>query len=134
MPKAVVYSHRSTFLHAMAACMVDALRLSEQERVLPVVPLFHACGWGLPYAAPLTGAELVWSVATPRPAHLARVIAEEQVTWAAGVPTIWTGLLPHWRADLPSLQDHRHRRQCHPATRCWRPTTSSVSRSCRSGG
>ncbi|MCU1586725.1 MAG: fadD, partial [Frankiales bacterium] len=56
MPKAVVYSHRSTFLHAMAACMVDALRLSERERVLPVVPLFHACGWGLPYAAPLTGA------------------------------------------------------------------------------
>ena len=103
MPKAVVYSHRSTFLHAMAACMVDALRLSEQERVLPVVPLFHACGWGLPYAAPLTGAELVLVGSDTSPAHLARVIAEEQVTWAAGVPTIWNGLLP-LAGDLPSLK------------------------------
>ena len=103
MPKAVVYSHRSTYLHAMAACMVDALRLSEAERVLPVVPLFHACGWGLPYAAPFTGAELVLVGSDTSPAHLARVIAEEQVTWAAGVPTIWTGLLP-LAGDLPSLK------------------------------
>lgn len=103
MPKAVVYSHRSTFLHAMAACMVDALRLSEQERVLPVVPLFHACGWGLPYAAPLTGAELVLVGGDTSPTHLAKVIAEEQVTWAAGVPTIWNGLLP-LAGDLPSLK------------------------------
>jgi len=103
LPKAVVYSHRSTFLHAMAACMVDALRLSEQERVLPVVPLFHACGWGLPYAAPLTGAELVLVGSDTSPEHLARVIAEEQVTWAAGVPTIWNGLLP-LAGDLTSLK------------------------------
>ena len=103
MPKAVVYSHRSTYLHAMAACMVDALRLSEQERVLPVVPLFHACGWGLPYAAPLTGAELVLVGSDTSPANLARVIAEEQVTWAAGVPTIWTGLLP-LAGELTSLR------------------------------
>ncbi|MCW2674557.1 MAG: fatty-acid--CoA ligase [Frankiales bacterium] len=103
MPKAVVYSHRSTYLHAMAACMVDALALSEQERVLPVVPLFHACGWGLPYAAPFTGAELVLVGSDTSPANLARVIAEEEVTWAAGVPTIWTGLLP-LAGDLPSLR------------------------------
>ncbi|MCW2669961.1 MAG: medium-chain fatty acid-CoA ligase [Frankiales bacterium] len=103
MPKAVVYTHRSTYLHAMAACMVDALALSEQERVLPVVPLFHACGWGLPYAAPFTGAELVLVGSDTSPANLARVIAEEEVTWAAGVPTIWTGLLP-LAADLPSLR------------------------------
>jgi fatty-acyl-CoA synthase len=103
MPKAVVYSHRSTYLHAMAACMVDALGLSERERVLPVVPLFHACGWGLPYAAPFTGAELVFVGSDTSPATLARVIAEEQVTWAAGVPTIWNGLLP-LAGDLPSLQ------------------------------
>lgn len=103
MPKAVVYTHRSTFLHAMAACMVDALGLSERERVLPVVPLFHACGWGLPYAAPLTGAELVFVGSDTSPANLARVIAEEKVTWAAGVPTIWTGLLP-LAGDLPSLK------------------------------
>ncbi|MFN2537427.1 MAG: long-chain-fatty-acid--CoA ligase [Mycobacteriales bacterium] len=103
MPKAVVYTHRSTYLHAMAACMVDALALSEKERVLPVVPLFHACGWGLPYAAPFTGAELVLVGADTSPANLARVINEEQVTWAAGVPTIWTGLLP-LAGDLPSLR------------------------------
>jgi fatty-acyl-CoA synthase len=107
MPKAVVYSHRSTFLHAMAACMVDALGLSESERVLPVVPLFHACGWGLPYAAPLTGAELVLAGADTSPANLARIIESERVTWAAGVPTIWTSLLPLAQggtADLSSLR------------------------------
>jgi len=103
MPKAVVYSHRSTYLHAMAACMVDALALSESERVLPVVPLFHACGWGLPYAAPLTGAELVLVGSDTSPANLARVIGEEKVTWAAGVPTIWTGLLPLAK-ELTSLR------------------------------
>ena len=103
MPKAVVYTHRSTYLHAMACCMVDALALSERERVLPVVPLFHACGWGLPYSAPLTGAELVLVGGDTSPANLARVIREEEVTWAAGVPTIWTGLLPYAR-ELPSLK------------------------------
>ena len=107
MPKAVVYSHRATYLHAMAACMVDALGISEAERVLPVVPLFHACGWGLPYAAPLTGADLVLAGADTSPANLARIIASEQVTWAAGVPTIWTSLLPIAQAggaDLSSLR------------------------------
>ncbi len=105
MPKAVVYGHRSTFLHAMACCMTDGMRLSEAERVLPVVPLFHACGWGLPYAAPLTGADLVMAGSDTSPEHLARVIGEEQVTWAAGVPTIWTGLLPLVQAHgVPSLR------------------------------
>ena len=107
MPKAVVYSHRSTYLHAMAACMVDHLALSERERVLPVVPLFHACGWGLPYAAPFTGAELVFAGADCTPENLARIIETEQVTWAAGVPTIWTSLLPlatAGKADLSSLR------------------------------
>jgi fatty-acyl-CoA synthase len=105
MPKGVVYTHRGTYLHAMAVCMVDGLALSESERVLPVVPLFHACGWGLPYAAPLTGADLVLVGADTSPEHLARVIAEEQVTWAAGVPTIWTSLLPLGKShDLSSLR------------------------------
>jgi fatty-acyl-CoA synthase len=105
MPKGVVYTHRAVFLHAMALCMVDGLRLGEQERVLPVVPLFHACGWGLPYAAPLTGADLVVVGSDTSPGHLSRVIAEEQVTWTAGVPTIWTSLLPLARTqDLSSLR------------------------------
>ncbi|HUR14750.1 MAG TPA: long-chain fatty acid--CoA ligase [Mycobacteriales bacterium] len=105
MPKGVVYTHRAMFLHAMAICMVDALAISERERVLPVVPLFHACGWGLPYAAPLTGADLVLVGSDTSPEHLARVIAEEGVTWTAGVPTIWTALLPLARThDLSSLR------------------------------
>ena len=103
MPKAVVYTHRSMYLHALSSCTVDSLALSEAERVLPVVPLFHACGWGLPYSAPFTGAELVFVGADTSPAHLHRVINEEQVTWAAGVPTIWNALLP-FAQDLPSLQ------------------------------
>jgi fatty-acyl-CoA synthase len=107
MPKAVVYSHRSTYLHAMAMCMVDGLAISERERILPVVPLFHACGWGLPYAAPLTGADLVFAGADCSPEALARIIASEQVSWAAAVPTIWTSLLPlaqSGAADLSSLR------------------------------
>ncbi len=107
MPKAVVYSHRSTYLHAMAACMVDHLALSERDRVLPVVPLFHACGWGLPYAAPFTGAELVLAGGDTSPANLGRIIGSERVTWAAGVPTIWTSLLPlakSGKVDLSSLR------------------------------
>jgi fatty-acyl-CoA synthase len=107
LPKAVVYSHRSTYLHAMAMCMVDGLALSERERILPVVPLFHACGWGLPYAAPLTGADLVFAGADSSPQALARIIEAEKVTWAAAVPTIWTGLLPlaqSGQADLSTLK------------------------------
>ncbi len=107
MPKAVVYSHRSMYLHAMAMCMVDGLGLSQRERILPVVPLFHACGWGLPYAAPLTGADLVFAGADCSPAALARIIAAEKVSWAAAVPTIWTGLLPlaqKGEHDLSSLK------------------------------
>jgi fatty-acyl-CoA synthase len=107
MPKAVVYSHRGTYLHAMAMCMVDSLAISEQERILPVVPLFHACGWGLPYAAPLTGADLVFAGADCSPEALARIIAQEKVTWAAAVPTIWTALLPLAQSgsiDLSSMR------------------------------
>jgi fatty-acyl-CoA synthase len=107
MPKAVVYSHRSTYLHAMAMCMVDGLGISEQERILPVVPLFHACGWGLPYAAPLTGADLVFAGADCSPQALARIIEQERVTWAAAVPTIWTSLLPlaqRGEVELSSLK------------------------------
>jgi fatty-acyl-CoA synthase len=107
MPKGVVYSHRATYLHAMAACMADHLALSERDRILPVVPLFHACGWGLPYAAPFTGAELVFAGADCTPENLARIIETERVTWAAGVPTIWTQLLPIVEGgehDLSSLR------------------------------
>ncbi len=94
MPKGVLYSHRAMWLHAMATCMAGGIGLVEADRVLPVVPLFHACGWGLPYSAPFTGAELVLHGADSSPEHLGRIIETEKVTVAAGVPTIWKTLLP----------------------------------------
>ena len=94
-PKAVLYSHRSTILHAMASVWPDAFGLSARDSVLPVVPMFHVNAWGLPYAAALTGAKLVF----PGPAMDGRsiydLIESEAVTFAAGVPTVWQMLLSH---------------------------------------
>jgi fatty-acyl-CoA synthase len=95
-PKGVLYSHRSTVLHAYAGCMADTLGLSARDCVLTVVPMFHANAWGLPYNAPMTGAKLVF----PGPkmgdaAVLATLMNEERVTLAAGVPTVWQLLLNH---------------------------------------
>jgi fatty-acyl-CoA synthase len=107
MPKGVLSSHRAMWLHSMATCTADSIGLSESDRVLPVVPMFHAFGWGLPYSAPFTGAELVLHGSDTTPENLARLIRDEQVTVAAGVPTIWKSLLPLVRsgeADLSSLR------------------------------
>ena len=107
MPKGVLSSHRAMWLHSMATCMTDSIGLSESDRVLPVVPMFHAFGWGLPYSAPFTGAELVLHGSDSSPETLARLIAEEKVTVAAGVPTIWKSLLPlvqSGEADISSLR------------------------------
>ncbi len=93
-PKGVLFSHRSTVLHAYAGCLPDVLGLSSRETVLAVVPMFHANAWGLPYNGPIVGAKLVFP--GPKmgdPATLAALIEEEGVTHAAGVPTVWTGLL-----------------------------------------
>ena len=93
-PKGVLFSHRSTVLHAYAGCLPDALGLSRRETILAVVPMFHANAWGLPYNAPIVGAKLVFP--GPKmgdPATLVSLIEEEGVTHAAGVPTVWTGLL-----------------------------------------
>ncbi len=94
MPKAVVSSHRGMWLHSMATCMADAIGLRESDRVLPVVPMFHAFGWGLPYSAPFTGAELVFHGSDSSPERLGTIIDDERVTVSAGVPTIWKELLP----------------------------------------
>jgi fatty-acyl-CoA synthase len=98
MPKGVLYSHRGMWLHSMATSMADHIGLSEADRVLPIVPMFHAFAWSLPYAAPLTGAELVFHGADNAPEHLAGVIETEAVTVSAAVPTIWKSLLPLYRA------------------------------------
>jgi fatty-acyl-CoA synthase len=106
-PKGIVYSHRSSYLHSMGACLGNAFAISERDRVLPVVPMFHANAWGLAYAGLLSGADLILPDQYLQPATLVRLIAAERVTVAGGVPTIWAGVLAHMRAqggDLSSLR------------------------------
>jgi len=94
-PKGVLYSHRSTLLHAYAACLPDALNLSARDVVMPVVPMFHVNAWGLPYSCALAGAKLVFPGAGMDGASLYELFENERVTVSAGVPTIWLGLLNH---------------------------------------
>jgi fatty-acyl-CoA synthase len=86
-PKGVVYSHRSTYLHTMAALTVDSAGVGERDRILPVVPMFHANAWGLAHAAVAAGADLVMPGPDLSPPALSALIMEEDVTVAA-VPTI----------------------------------------------
>jgi len=94
-PKGVVYTHRSTFLHTMAAMMADSLGARESDRILPVVPMFHANAWGLAHAGVASGADLVMPGPDLSGPAIADLIVEERVTVAAGVPTIWMQVLPH---------------------------------------
>ncbi|MFD5259065.1 long-chain fatty acid--CoA ligase [Streptomyces bobili] len=94
-PKAVLYSHRSTYLHTMGTLSANAFGLSVRDIALPVVPMFHANAWGIAQAAPAAGASLVLPGQMTQPESLARLIAEEGVTFAAGVPTVWQSVLPH---------------------------------------
>jgi fatty-acyl-CoA synthase len=107
MPKGVLYSHRGTVLHAFATAMVDHLGLSEADRVFPVVPMFHAFGWSLPYAAPFTGAELVFHGRDSSPENIGRLLQDERVTVTAGVPTIWKSVLPLVHAGTVDLSTLR---------------------------
>lgn len=92
-PKGVLYSHRSTVLHSLAVSLPDSLNISARDCVMPVVPMFHVNAWGIPYAAALTGASLIMPGPGLDGASLLKLIDEEQVTVALGVPTIWQGLL-----------------------------------------
>jgi len=94
-PKGVLYSHRSTILHAMGACMPDVMCLSARDVVLPVVPMFHVNAWGTPYACAMMGAKLVMPGAGLDGASLFELFESEGVTFSAGVPTVWLGLLQH---------------------------------------
>jgi fatty-acyl-CoA synthase len=96
-PKGVLYSHRSTVLHSFAACATDGIGLSSRDAVLPVVPMFHVNAWGIPYAAPMTGAKIVFPGAGMDGASLAELINQEKATLLLGVPTIWLMLLNHLR-------------------------------------
>lgn len=107
MPKGVLYSQRAQWLHAVVSCMSDHAAYGQADRILPVVPLFHAFGWGLPYAAPMTGAEIVFHGADNSPQVIGKTLADEEVTVAAGVPTIWKELLPlldSGEVKVPSLK------------------------------
>jgi fatty-acyl-CoA synthase len=94
-PKAALYSHRSTVLHAYAAALPDVMCLSARDSILPVVPMFHVNAWGIPYSAALTGAKLVFPGPGMDGKSIYDLIELERVTYAAGVPTIWQMLLGH---------------------------------------
>nr|WP_296775947.1 long-chain fatty acid--CoA ligase [Rhodococcus sp. (in: high G+C Gram-positive bacteria)] len=107
-PKGVVYSHRSIWLHSMQACMTDAIALAQSDKILAIVPMFHAMSWGLPYAALMVGASLIMPDKYLQPAPLAEMIETLKPTAAAAVPTIWQALLVHLAehpVDLSSLRD-----------------------------
>jgi fatty-acyl-CoA synthase len=93
-PKGVLYEHRSTMIHAMAEVAPWVFNLSPRAVVLPIVPLFHAAAWGLPFACALAGAKLVCS-ATNDAAVICRLMNQEKVTHSAGVPTVWLAMFQH---------------------------------------
>jgi 3-(methylthio)propionyl---CoA ligase len=90
-PKGALYSHRSTVLHAFAISLPDAISISAGDVVCPVVPMFHACGWGIPYAAPMNGAKLVLPGPRLDGASLYELFETERVNYSLGVPTVWLG-------------------------------------------
>ncbi|KQW03166.1 long-chain fatty acid--CoA ligase [Rhizobacter sp. Root1221] len=94
-PKGAVYSHRSTVLHAYACALPDSLGCSARDTILPVVPMFHVNAWGLPYSCPLVGAKLVFPGPHLDGKSLYELFESEGVTFSAGVPTVWLGLLTH---------------------------------------
>jgi acyl-CoA synthetase (AMP-forming)/AMP-acid ligase II len=106
-PRGVLYTHRSNYLHTLRSLQADAVALTADDTVLIAVPLFHANGWGLPFAVPAVGARMVLPGRSMEPSHLRTLIEQESITVAAGVPTVWLGLVDLLEADgahLPSLQ------------------------------
>lgn len=94
-PKGVLYSHRSNVLHAMMACLPDAMGLSSRDTVLPVVPMFHANAWGLAQSAPMVGAKMVMPGGRMDGAGIYELLDSERVSFTAAVPTVWMMLLEH---------------------------------------
>jgi len=100
-PKGVLYTHRSLVLHSFGLAMADSFAISERDTVLQIVPMFHANGWGIPFAAVMTGARIVLTGRQLQPADVSGLIQNERVTFTAGVPTIWIGLYGY-------LESHPH--------------------------
>ncbi|QKW32790.1 long-chain fatty acid--CoA ligase [Actinomadura sp. NAK00032] len=106
-PKGVVYSHRSAYLHSMSTCTGNSIGLSASDIVLPVVPMFHANAWGMPYAAVMAGASLAMPDRFLQAEPLVRLIETERPTVAGAVPTIWSDVLRYTKeheSDLSSLR------------------------------
>ena len=93
LPKGVIYTHRALWLHSMAVCLADTVAISERDTLLIIVPMFHANTWGMPFAAVWMGAKQVLPGPRPDPRVFCDLMKEERVTYAAGVPTIWMGVL-----------------------------------------
>ncbi len=100
-PKAVLYTHRAMFLHTFSLAQADVFAISEADTVLQIVPMFHANGWGIPYAAVMTGSRIVLTGRQLQPEDIAALIQNERVTFTAGVPTIWMTLYAY-------LENHPH--------------------------
>jgi fatty-acyl-CoA synthase len=104
-PKGVLYSHRSTWLHSQAVTSSNVFGLSDRDRVLPVVPMFHANAWGLPYACMMSGASMVMPGPDLSPGAIMDLLESEKVTITGGVPTIWMGMMPLLEGrDLSALR------------------------------
>lgn len=98
-PKGAVYSHRSTLLHTYGLSLPDGMGVGGKDVILPVVPMFHVNAWGVPYAAPMIGAKLVFPGPHLDGKSLHELLEGEQVTFSAGVPTVWLGLINHMKAN-----------------------------------
>ncbi len=106
-PRGVLYTHRSNYLHTLRALQADAIALTAEDTVLVAVPMFHANGWGFPFAAPASGARMVLPGRSLDPSHLRTLILQERVTVAAAVQTVWLGLvdlLESQGGELPTLE------------------------------
>src|SRR5262245_50597472 len=99
-PKGVLYSHRALVLHSLAISLPDVLAFRQSDVILPVVPMFHVNAWGLPFSAAMLGAKLVLPGPCLDPTSLLELFAKERVTFSAGVPTIWMGVLRELDAHL----------------------------------
>ena len=138
-PKGVVYSHRSTLLHSFAACSAGGLGVNDQDRVLLIVPMFHANAWGLPYACWMAGADFLMPSRFLQAEPLSRFIDDERPTFSGAVPTIWADVLRHSEANpgaRPLVAAHGRLRRLGRARRAsWRRSRRSTAcASSRPGG
>ncbi len=106
-PKGVVYSHRSTFLHSLAICSGSVFALTENDRILPIVPMFHANAWGLPYAGWFAGSDFVMPSRFLQAEPLCRLIEAERPTFSGAVPTIWNDILRYAETHTVDLSSIR---------------------------